>query len=356
MLPQKPQHLQLTSNPYLIDHLQFMLEQEETHYQVGCDDYFPPWAAVSSSDRQTMCSWSYDIVNACSIPREVACIAMSYFDRFMCTSSRRALTALASRREFQLAFITCLIIALKCRAGMQVDSDFVSDTICQKLYCEEEIIKMEKEILSALQWRLNGPSPHEFIGGLVELLPSHDGLNSEVVEQLKTMSHVQVEAAMLDYSMALQSPSSIAYVALLTAMQNLSTGAFHPLDRLSWMQNIAMVTGMKASDMSSRVIRDRLFEVSQSPSSRSSNSISNDHSVCTTPTVQGSYTGGYNMSQMALEQAFTYCSPVSSTDSSIASTQTENNEDLFFDALSMASSTSMSSDFSPVCAILDGRL
>jgi len=254
MLPQQPQHLQLTGNPYLIDQLQFMLEQEETHYQVGlgCDDYFPPWAAVSSSDRQTMCSWSYDIVNACSIPREVACIAMSYFDRFMCTSSQRARTALASRREFQLAFITCLIIALKCRAGMQVDSDFVSDTICQKLYCEEEIIKMEKEILSALQWRLNGPSPHEFIGGLVELLPSHDGLNSEVVDQLKTMSHVQVEAAMLDYSMALQSPSSIAYVALLTAMQNLSTGAFHPLDRLSWMQNIAMVTGMKASDMSSR--------------------------------------------------------------------------------------------------------
>ena len=46
------------------------------------------------------------------------------------TLSRSANCALMSRLEFQLAFIACLIIALKCRLGMHVDSDFVSDIIC----------------------------------------------------------------------------------------------------------------------------------------------------------------------------------------------------------------------------------
>ena len=46
------------------------------------------------------------------------------------TSTRSANAALMSHLEFQLAFIACLIIALKCRLRMQADSDFVSDIIC----------------------------------------------------------------------------------------------------------------------------------------------------------------------------------------------------------------------------------
>jgi hypothetical protein len=37
-----------------------------------------------------------------------------------------------SKYDFQLIFITCLIIALKARAGMMVESDFVSATMCQE--------------------------------------------------------------------------------------------------------------------------------------------------------------------------------------------------------------------------------
>merc|ERR1712085_212082 len=48
---------------------------------------------------------------------------------------------------------------------------------------------------------------------------------------------------MLDYSTAMrQSPSSIAYLALMAAMQSIGTDAFRPLDRLAWMSNIDLVT------------------------------------------------------------------------------------------------------------------
>lgn len=256
-----PQHHELSSNPYLIDRLKFMQEQEET-YQVTTDYLLPSWTKVSPSDRRTMCSKSYNIVDAYSIDREVSCIAMTYFDRFMATTSPSAKAALMSRREFQLAFIACLIIALKYRAGMQVDSDVIN-TICQGMYNEKELIAMEKKILSALQWQLNGPSVHEFISGLLELMPSlmvrdnSDNSNGVNVNQLKTLAVRQVEIAMLDYDMAFRNHSSIAYAALLTAMNGMDpNNVFHPLDRLAWMKNIDMVMGLKTSG--TRVLRDQL--------------------------------------------------------------------------------------------------
>ena len=250
-----PQHHQLSSNTYLIDRLNFMREQEET-YQVTTDYLLPSWTKVSPSDRRTMCSMSYDIVDACSIDREVSCIAMTYFDRFMATNSQSAKAALMSHQEFQLAFISCLFIALKYSAGMQIDS-YVSNAICQGMYNEKELIAMEKKILSALQWRLNGPSAHEFISELLELMPSlvmRD--NTKGVDQLKMLAARQVEMAMLNYGMAFRNHSSIAYAALLTAMNSMDPNVFHPLDRLAWMKNIDMVMGMKTSD--TRVLRHQL--------------------------------------------------------------------------------------------------
>jgi len=243
-------------NSYLADHLQFMQEQEETTYQTPPSANYLAYATVTHTDRRTMLDWSYEIVRACAISREIACIGIQYFDRFLCTSSQRAKAALASRQEFQLAFITCLIIALKCRSGMQVDAAFVSGTICKKLYDEEEIVGMERDVLSALQWRLNGPSPHEFIAGMVALLPpkvSHTnggGSNTNTIaERLTDLAHAQAERVMLDYSTALQqSPSSIAYAALMAAKQSIGTDAFRPLDRLAWTSNIDMVTNRKWKD------------------------------------------------------------------------------------------------------------
>ena len=240
------------NNIYLIDHLHFMQEQEENFYHPSsCPASFP-------EDRRIMASWSYDIVDACSIDRELACIGMSYFDRFICTPVGRSTIITASsscknngsrRRKFQLAFLTCLVIALKVRGGMQVDSPFVSETICQGMYSPQEIVQMESIILKALQWRLNGPSPQEFIVGLLHLLPSTSVSSSNhkvrvVKEKLKTLAYSHVESSMLDYTMAVQLPSRVAYAALLVAMSKLSHDVFSPFDRYVWMQNIALVSGL----------------------------------------------------------------------------------------------------------------
>jgi hypothetical protein len=280
-----------TNNPYLIDQIHAMQRQESTSYKVSTDYLNTPIHEAASTapsptldnlvnptDRETLCSWAYNIIDACELERQIAVIAMTYLDRFMASKSHRAQFALLNRRQFQLAFVTCLIISLKSRAGMKVESDFVSEVICQQMYQPSEIVDMEKEVLMALDWRLNGPCVHDFVQSFVELVVPSDekssrgsSLSVEDIGTVQQYAEIQAESAMTDYLLALQDPSAIAFASLLGAMQSLNV----PLcDRYSFIQSVAAVTGLNAADLKVQVICNRLMNVSGDDNSHLSSSLS----------------------------------------------------------------------------------
>jgi len=233
---------------YQIDHLQFMQDQEP-HYQISADYISSSSATITAADRRALCSWSYEIIESLlNINREVACIGISYLDRFMATSSPRAKAALTTRHEYQLATVACTFIAIKNRGGVKLGSDFVANEICHGLYTSDEIDVMEMEVMQALTWKLNGPSPHEFIDALLGLLPasSEDGSSvNNASSSLLLSKHAknQVEAAVLDYDLALQSSLSLAYASILTSLQTTSKilDLFSPMVLINWMLNINSV-------------------------------------------------------------------------------------------------------------------
>ena len=234
---------------YQIDHLQFM-QAQESYYRISADYLSSSFATITADDRHALCSWSYEIIESLSnINREVACIGMSYLDRFMATSSPRAKAALTTRHEYQLATVACLVLALKNRGGVKLGSDFVSEVVCHGLYTSDEIDVMEMEILQALSWKLNGPSPHEFIDALLGLLPvssSEDGSEDDNASSsllLSKYSKMQVDAAILEYDLALQTPQALAYAAILTSLRTSSdlTDHFCPMDLINWTWNIESV-------------------------------------------------------------------------------------------------------------------
>jgi hypothetical protein len=172
---------------------------------------------------------------------------MSYLDRFMATSSPRAKAALTTRHEYQLATVACTVIAIKNRGGIKhLGSDFVAEVVCHGLYTSDELDGMEMEVLQALSWRLNGPSPHELIDALVGLLPTSSSDDAEDESSsllLSKYSKMQVDAAVLEYDLALQSSQALAYAAILTSLRTSSdlTDGFCPMDLINWMSNIESI-------------------------------------------------------------------------------------------------------------------
>ena len=81
-----------------------MMRQELTRYKSR--HYLDGTITVTEQDRSSLCTWGYDITDACSMNRKVAAIAIGYFDRFMSNRNVRAVeVCLADPKEFQLAFI-----------------------------------------------------------------------------------------------------------------------------------------------------------------------------------------------------------------------------------------------------------
>jgi len=154
---------------------------------------------------------------------------------------------MSSRHEFQLAFVTALVLALKVRCGMNVEFDFVCERICSDLYSEEELIEAEKQMLMALGWRLNGPTSHDFIEYFVELLPEQDDLEA-LKSFLAQDAKNRASSAIMDYCQVFRLPSSLAFASLVEAMQEVGKEIFHPFHKLQFIQRISMVTGIGAEN------------------------------------------------------------------------------------------------------------
>jgi hypothetical protein len=320
----------LSPSSYLIDHLRFMREQE-THYRINPDCLSAPGATVTPDDRRVMCSWSYQIVDSCSVDRSVAVIGMSYLDRFMCTSSPRAATALASRREYQLAVVSCLVIALKCRGGIKVGMGFVADAVCQGLYGADELEAMEMEVLRALTWRLSGPSPHDFVDAIVGLLtPSSSHSDHPGASSLVLSARAHVEAAALDHTMAAQPSSSLAYAALLMSLRKTEfLDGIRPAELFAWTHKLAGIACGKMGRVFVHELADEArrrwfasMALSPPPSPVLVDGVGDVHGRAGTPK---SAIGAYRESKL---DGATYCCIETSSTSTTSSTRThESGED-----------------------------
>jgi hypothetical protein len=240
---------QIETNQDIMDQLHTMLIKERHPSYICIRDYLHPScqcnSEISDLDRHQLCQWAYSILSACSFDESIGPLAFSYFDRFLSSQHPRAKLAMTSRHEFQLVFVTALVLALKVQCGMNVELDFVCERICSDLYSEEELIETEKQMLMGLGWRLNGPTSHDFIEYFVELLPEQDDLQA-LKSFLAQDAKNRASSAIMDYAQVFRLPSTIAFASLVEAMQEVGKETFHPFHKLQFIQRISMVSGIGA--------------------------------------------------------------------------------------------------------------
>ena len=118
-------------------------------------------------------------------------------------------------------------------------SEFIATKMCEGMYHPEEFVAMEVEILRTLGWRLSGPIPHDYIAYFVELLPACTDKTTTKVFVNEAKRHA--EAAMMDYSIALEPLSSIALVSLVNFVRASSADMVTHIDVTGWLNFIGCV-------------------------------------------------------------------------------------------------------------------
>eukprot|EP00956_Cyclotella_meneghiniana_P026754 scaffold58617_cov24-Cyclotella_meneghiniana.AAC.1 len=190
------------------------MQQQERSASYLCSDYLSKTQVIGPSHRLALCQWGYKTIAAFS-PAERA-----LNDVVIC----------------QLAFVTSLLIALKIHAGFNVESDFVAGVITRNAYGADEINSMELEILRSLSWKLNGPTPHDFIDYFLEVMP---GVNGTCLERIRSLSKTLVELAVTRYDTVMHLPSEIALASIFCATYYLELQLL--ADSLMFLQTISGV-------------------------------------------------------------------------------------------------------------------
>jgi len=208
----------------IADHLAIMRIQEETTYYIR--DYLAESIGirklaskpVDADCRVKMCEWCYQVVDFCKFRRETVGIGMSYLDRYLCTPRGRE--ALCNRKEYQLAAMTALYIAIKLHEPLEMETSLLAD-LSRGCYQEMEFVAMEQTILQALNWRVNGPTALGFITYFMALVPS--SVHPSVTAAIYDYARYQTELAIAEHAFVAVKPSEIALAALLNAMEGMDT-------------------------------------------------------------------------------------------------------------------------------------
>lgn len=196
--------------------------QEETTYRIR--DYLAESVQirklaskpVDEDCRVKMCEWCYQVVDFCKFRRETVGIGMSYLDRFLCT--KQGLEALCNRKQYQLAAMTALYIAIKLHEPLEMETSLLAD-LSRGCYTEMEFVGMEQTILSALDFRVNGPTPLGFVQYMMALIP--ETLHPSVAALIMDFARYQTELAVSEQSFVDVRPSEVAIAAVLNAMEGM---------------------------------------------------------------------------------------------------------------------------------------
>lgn len=156
--------------------------------------------------------------------------------------------------------MTCLYLAIKLNKPMVMDTQIVA-AISNGYYSESEITDMELEILTALSWKLSGPTTHDFVGYIVALLPpSEYDYNPETAMALLDFSILQAEIAVPDYDLCLQKPSTVSMACILNSVSCIERRFLSKPSRKRFLQVLERITGINPHSSLVTAVRQSLLE------------------------------------------------------------------------------------------------
>ena len=230
----------------ITDALSVMMKQERTTY--ACHDYLTapkthqassntPKITITTSDRQRVIDWCYDIIDQCHLNRETMAVAMNLADRFMCTQTKRSNEILYHRGQYQLLIVTALYVAVKMNEPILFSSaDFAAVT--HDTYTATELEAMEQTLLTTLEWRCCVPTAQQIGMHILELLKLHL-LASEIIrpssstwEFLEEELAFQTQTALRDYFFTTERSSTVAAISMLNAIEQVNDIEYEPLMRM----------------------------------------------------------------------------------------------------------------------------
>ncbi|GKY97513.1 hypothetical protein MPSEU_000709500 [Mayamaea pseudoterrestris] len=249
-------------------HLQVLLRMEAANYPL-CKDYLSTLGdtgvkasdCVSEAWRRKLCEWCFEVVDHFSFDREVVSYALDFLDRAVAIKTEATKIALP-KRDFQLMAVTSLYTAIKLhgetdekegpRRKLRIGA-FVE--LSRGFFAIDVIEESERQILEALQWRVNPPTSLRFMSTMLRVCPKwesteHQGSSSHVLGGIYDIARYLTELAICTSAVSFSCKTSvISFAAILCAFETIKLPIAVPAEaRIGFIQTIASTTCLLPSD------------------------------------------------------------------------------------------------------------
>jgi hypothetical protein len=231
------------------------MRQRENDYLTG--DYLHQTSFLSCAEpvdadcRSKMCQWCIEIVDHCQFNRETVAIATNFLDRFLEASP----WALMDRSAFQLAAITSLYTSVKIHEPQAIAVETMAN-LSRNVYSADQIEAMERVMLKANKWLIHSPTVFAFSHYFCELIAGTDPRYD--FETLLDLTKLQLESALQDYELSLILPSSVAFGAVMNAIEGMALSSPQSLREMESF--LASATKIDSESSRMQDIQIRLYE------------------------------------------------------------------------------------------------
>lgn len=187
------------------DILQKMRIQESTTYAQSTIDN-----ELAGLWRKMLVDWMYYVIDYCHLQRQAVAAAAFFFD----VAVRKKLVE--TPEEHQLAAATALQLALKTHDSSIIRLEKLVK-LGRGLFTENDVVKMERQILESMNWRLHPPSTYCFLRQYERLLPTT--ISESARSMINKVTALACEVTVTESSYLSYKPSEIAYASMLMALE-----------------------------------------------------------------------------------------------------------------------------------------
>ena len=134
-----------------------------------------------------------------------------------------------------LASITALAIAIKVSETREVDASVLS-RLSRGLQSSKDIERYEREMIVALKYMVDPPTPFQFINSILDHLPG--SLYAYVTVNMYNASHRKAEELIQHHESVSRRRSSIAIAAILSTLSKMSQDELPMEQRTQFIKNL----------------------------------------------------------------------------------------------------------------------
>ena len=174
-------------------------------------------SGINKAWRNAMITWIRQVQKTLLLSPDTVWLAMSFFDRYLRSGRGKSSLVLKDKLEFQLAAVTTFYTAVKIHEPVVLGVD-VLVMLCRGIHTEADIVNMEMDILTALEWRVSCPNGMDFARAVCDLIRDDDDVPSYIADDILESCEKHMENAVADINFWCCKPSVLGISCVVSAL------------------------------------------------------------------------------------------------------------------------------------------